>query len=91
MYGPVHRDVTASGVRLRVAEVGNGPTAVMLHGLFVDHTSWNGVAAALKDRFRVVAPDLPGFGESEKPPPQRFPYGVDTFTCTRAWAWAGSR
>ena len=33
MSSRVHRDVTASGVRLRVAEDGTGPTVLLLHGL----------------------------------------------------------
>lgn len=79
MTGTVHRDVTASGVRLRVAERGEGPTVVLLHGLFADHTTWDAVGDELVREFRVVSPDLPGFGESEKPPPVRYPYGVDAF------------
>ncbi len=79
MTGPVHRDVTASGVRLRVTERGEGPAVVLLHGLFADHTTWDAVGDELASEFHVVAPDLPGFGESEKPPPMRFPYGVDAF------------
>ena len=63
---PLQRDVTASGVRLRVAESGAGPTVVLIHGLFVDHTSWDRVAELMTGRFRVIAPDLPGFGESER-------------------------
>jgi pimeloyl-ACP methyl ester carboxylesterase len=79
MTARVLRDVTASGVRLRVAEDGNGPAVVLLHDLLFDHTSWDGVIEALRGRFRVVAPDLPGFGHSEKPPPSRFPYSIDAF------------
>jgi pimeloyl-ACP methyl ester carboxylesterase len=84
-----HRDVTASGVRLRVAEYGEGPTMLCVHGLFFDHTTWSGVAHALGDQFQVVALDLPGFGESEKPSPTRFPYGVDSFTEAVADLYAG--
>src|SRR5688572_4678335 len=39
----VHRDVAARGVRLRVTEEGDGPRIVLLHGLFVDHRTWDGV------------------------------------------------
>ncbi len=83
------RDVLASGVRLRVATRGSGAPIVFLHGLFVDHSTWDGVAASLGDEFRIVAPDLPGFGESEKPPPNRFPYGIDAFTEAVADLYAG--
>jgi pimeloyl-ACP methyl ester carboxylesterase len=33
----------------------------------------------LAERFRVIAPDLPGFGESEKPPPSRYRYDFEAF------------
>jgi pimeloyl-ACP methyl ester carboxylesterase len=83
------RDVLASGVRLRVATGGSGPAVVLLHGSFVDHSTWDGVAAELGRDFRIVAPDLPGFGESEKPSPSRFPYGVDAFAEAIADLYAG--
>src|SRR5688572_8418337 len=66
------RDVTASGVRLRVVERGTGPKLVLLHSLFMDHTTWDGVASELAKDFCVITPDLPGYGESEKPPTSRF-------------------
>ena len=69
--------------------MGNGPPVVLLHGLFVDHRIWDGVTAALAEEFRVVAPDLPGFGESEKPGPSRFDYGVDAFAEAIADLYAG--
>jgi pimeloyl-ACP methyl ester carboxylesterase len=78
--GVTTRDVTASGVRLRVVERGEGPKVVLLHSLFMDHTTWNAVATELANDFRVITPDLPGYGESEKPAPSRFAYDVDAFT-----------
>jgi pimeloyl-ACP methyl ester carboxylesterase len=89
MPGPVHRDVTASGVRLRVVEAGSGPPVILIHGLFVDHTSWDLVMPELAKAFRVVALDLPGFGASEKPPPSRFPYGIGAFAEAIADLYAG--
>ncbi len=85
----VHRDVTARGVRLRVAEDGDGPPAVFVHGLFSDHRTWDGVIAEVSDGFRCVAPDLPGFGESEKPPVGRYAYGVPAFSEAIADLYAG--
>ncbi|QFQ99455.1 alpha/beta fold hydrolase [Streptomyces phaeolivaceus] len=38
------------------------PTVVLLHGVGLDHTMWEPVAALLADRFTVLAPDLPGHG-----------------------------
>jgi pimeloyl-ACP methyl ester carboxylesterase len=66
-------------VRLRVVEEGSGVRVVLLHGLFGDHRTWDGVRPRLRERFRVIAPDLPGFGQSEMPPLSRFPYGIDAF------------
>jgi len=72
-------DVSARSVRLRVAERGAGPSVLLLHGFLMSRLAWDDVAPALAGRFRVVAPDLPGFGDSEKPSPSRFDYGVEAF------------
>lgn len=85
----IHRDVEANGVRLRVAETGDGPSLVLLHGAFMDHTTWDAVAAELAQKYRVVAPDLPGFGQSEKPPESRFPYGINDFADAVVDLYAG--
>jgi pimeloyl-ACP methyl ester carboxylesterase len=77
---PVELDVTASGVRLRVSQAGSGPAVLLLHGLFADRTTWGPVMGALGEGFRLIAPDFPGFGESEKPPVNRFPYGIHAFS-----------
>src|SRR5271154_5138700 len=75
----VLRDVSARGVRTRVLEAGSdrSPALVLIHGLFTSHRSFEDLIEALAPRFHVIAPDLPGFGESEKPSPARYPYGVE--------------
>jgi len=75
----VLRDVTARGVRTRVLEAGSdrSPALVLVHGLYASHRSFEDVIGALSARFHVIAPDLPGFGESEKPSPARYGYGVE--------------
>jgi len=75
----VERDVTASGVRVRLSDSGTGPAVVLLHGLFLDRTTWAPLCDALAESHRVIAPDLPGFGASEKPPASRFDYHVEAF------------
>ena len=70
---PVQRDVLASGIRVRVSESGSGTSVLLLHGLFLDHTTWDMVCDGLPGGLRIVAPDLPGFGASEKPTPGRYP------------------
>lgn len=65
----------ASGTaRLSYRAEGEGPLVIMLHGLLMDGKSWqdNGLAAAFSPFFRIVCPDLPGHGESEKPTVQAF-------------------
>jgi pimeloyl-ACP methyl ester carboxylesterase len=82
------RDVTASGVRLRVVERGTGPKLLLLHSLFMDHSTWNAVAQELSRDYCVIAPDLPGYGESEKPAPSRFAYDIAAFTSAIADLYA---
>jgi pimeloyl-ACP methyl ester carboxylesterase len=75
----VLRDVSARGVRTRVLEAGSerSPALVLVHGLYTSHRSFEDLIEALAPRFHVIAPDLPGFGESEKPSPAHYPYGVE--------------
>jgi len=89
MVEPVLRDVLASGVRLRVAEDGAGSPILYLHGLYLDHATWAELSAELGDRFHHVMPDLPGFGESEKPPPARFAYDLEAFADAVVDLYAG--
>ena len=73
------RDVSSRNVRLRVTEYGSGPPLLLLHGFLMSHAAWDDVVPGFASRYRVVTPDLPGFGESEKPAPTRFDYGVEAF------------
>jgi pimeloyl-ACP methyl ester carboxylesterase len=47
---------------------GDGPPIVLLHGVFMDHTLWDGVAAALSGH-HLVAIDMPGHGGNRAPSP----------------------
>jgi len=51
-------------VRLAYDDAGSGDCAVLIHGHPFDRTLWEPQLAALRDGFRVLAPDLRGFGES---------------------------
>ena len=68
--GPwTHRDISANGVRLHAAEAGNGPLVLLLHGFPQFWWTWRSQLNALADAgFRAVAPDLRGYGASDKPP-----------------------
>jgi pimeloyl-ACP methyl ester carboxylesterase len=76
---PVTRDVNARGARVRFVEAGAGPTVLLVHGFLASHVTWEDAIVALGSSFRVIAPDLPGFGESEKPSPSRYAYSCDAF------------
>jgi pimeloyl-ACP methyl ester carboxylesterase len=75
----VTRDVAARGARIRFVEAGDGPPLVLVHDYLASRIAWDDVLLGLSAHFRVIAPDLPGFGESEKPPPSRYRYDFDAF------------
>lgn len=56
--------VAVNGVEFSLADVGQGPVVVFLHGFPLDHQMWQGQIDALSGRYRVIAPDLCGFGAS---------------------------
>ncbi len=60
---------SVDGTRLAVFEAGNpaGPVVVAVHGYPDNHTVWDGIAAELGDRYRVIAYDVRGAGDSDKP------------------------
>ena len=60
--------VDVGEVTLRVRHGGTGPPVLLLHGHPRTHATWHKVAPLLADRFRVVCPDLRGYGKSSKPP-----------------------
>ena len=59
-------EVEADGVRLSSYVAGSGPPMVLLHGLGGSKITWLPLVGPLSERYRVVVPDLPGHGESEK-------------------------
>ncbi|MFO0556223.1 MAG: alpha/beta hydrolase [Polyangiaceae bacterium] len=79
-------DVTVRNVRIRVVEAGrgNGPPLLLLHGFLATHAAFDDVVDEFAQDFHVIAPDLPGSGDSEKPSPARYVYGVDAFSETIA-------
>src|SRR5436853_3916749 len=76
----VTRDVAARGARIRFVEAGAGAPLLLVHDYLASHLAWVDVLPDLARNFRVIVPDLPGFGESEKPPPSRYAYGVEAFS-----------
>ena len=76
----VPKDVSARGARIRFVEAGAGAPLLLVHDFAATREVWTAAVTRLAQNFRVVAPDLPGFGASEKPDPQRYAYGWDAFS-----------
>jgi pimeloyl-ACP methyl ester carboxylesterase len=63
-----HRIIETNGIRLHVAEQGRGPLVILCHGFPECWYSWRHQLPALaKAGFRAVAPDLRGYGRSDRP------------------------
>ncbi|NUT93897.1 MAG: alpha/beta hydrolase [Saccharothrix sp.] len=62
-----HRVPVGDGVELTVAKGGTGTPVVLLHGFPQTHLMWRHVAADLAADHTVIAPDLRGYGDSDKP------------------------
>lgn len=62
------RDAELAGVRIHARLGGSGPPLLLLHGYPETHVMWHRVAPELAEYFRVVVPDLRGYGASSKPP-----------------------
>src|SRR5262249_8518723 len=63
-----HRTVETNGIRMHVAEAGEGPLVVLCHGFPESWYSWRHQLAALADAgFRAVAPDMRGYGQTDAP------------------------
>jgi pimeloyl-ACP methyl ester carboxylesterase len=70
--------VDAGGLKTNYLEAGDGPPVVLVHGSgpgVTAYANWRLVLPALGERFRVYAPDMAGFGFSERPTDAN--YGVD--------------
>lgn len=66
-WEPVHLPGRESPVVLSYVEKGDGPPLLLVHGLMTSAYSWRYVITQLSARYRVIAVDLPGAGESDAP------------------------
>lgn len=66
--GVAHRTIETNGIHLHIAEQGEGPLVVLCHGFPESWYSWRHQLAALSAAgFRAVAPDMRGYGQSDRP------------------------
>jgi len=66
--GVTHHYVDAGGLRMHYAEAGQGEPIVLLHGWPQHWYQWRYQIPVLAQHYRVIAPDLRGFGWTEAPP-----------------------
>lgn len=68
---PEDNSIVANGIRTNYLEAGSGPPVVLIHGSgpgVTAYANWRLTIPALAERFRVLAPDMVGFGGTERPP-----------------------
>jgi pimeloyl-ACP methyl ester carboxylesterase len=61
------RTAEAYGVKLHYLTAGHGPAVILLHGYAETSRMWRPLIPRLAEKFTVIAPDLPGIGDSEIP------------------------
>lgn len=64
--GLEQKQIIVDGLTIEYLEGGKGETLVLLHGFGANKDNWTRLGKYLTPHFRVIAPDLPGFGESSK-------------------------
>ena len=63
-----HRTIETNGIRMHIAEQGEGPLVLLCHGFPESWYSWRNQLRALADAgFRAVAPDMRGYGQTDAP------------------------
>jgi 2-hydroxymuconate-semialdehyde hydrolase len=76
----IGRSVVAGGIHTNYHDEGSGPAVLLIHGSGPGVTAWANwrlTIPALTERFRVIAPDMVGFGFTERPPAVQ--YRMDTW------------
>lgn len=78
-YQTVHKTVTVNGLEIFYREAGpvDAPTIILLHGFPTSSHMFRNLIPALADRFHLIAPDYPGFGNSSQPSVNSFAYTFD--------------
>ena len=74
-----YKSVTVKGLNIFYREAGpsSGPAILLLHGFPSSSRMFDTLMPLLADRYHLIAPDYPGFGNSEAPSPENFSYTFD--------------
>ena len=75
----LHKTINIDGVEIFYREAGpaDAPTILLLHGFPTSSHMFRNLMPALADRYHLIAPDYPGFGNSEQPAMDKFDYTFD--------------
>jgi pimeloyl-ACP methyl ester carboxylesterase len=76
-----HRFATIDGLKIFYREAGpaDGPVLLLLHGFPTSSHMFRNLIPLLADRYHVIAPDYPGYGQSDMPDPSTYAYTFDGF------------
>lgn len=74
-----YRTVKIDGINIFYREAGpkNAPTVLLLHGFPTSSQMFRNLIPLLADRYHVIAPDYPGYGQSDMPAMAKFTYSFD--------------
>jgi pimeloyl-ACP methyl ester carboxylesterase len=74
-----YKTVSIKGLNIQYREAGpsNGPAILLLHGFPSSSRMFDTLMPLLADRYHLIAPDYPGFGNSDAPSPEKFSYTFD--------------
>lgn len=79
-----YNTVDIDGVKIFYREAGpkNAPAILLLHGFPTSSHMFRELIPKLSDRYRVIAPDYPGYGQSDQPAMDRYTYSFDNLAAT---------
>jgi pimeloyl-ACP methyl ester carboxylesterase len=75
----LYKTAVVEGLSIFYREAGDPgkPKLLLLHGFPASSHQYRNLISALSDRFHIIAPDYPGFGNSDMPSPDKFDYTFD--------------
>jgi abhydrolase domain-containing protein 6 len=79
--------IEVADLHIEYLEGGQGDVLILLHGFGANKDNWTRIGRYLTPHFRVIAPDLPGFGESTRNPDADYSFAAQSerlYTFTRA-------